>query len=151
MENEKKKPSKWLIAGGAILGVLLLGNIINGDSDTTASQPTVTVTAEAETETKETSKPAQPPSSVEDDFIMYMTVVGTPSWMLEGEALDILVDQAQTVCGYIGDGDSKSDIIWIITLAAEQSNSSQEIIDAFLAAAVAGTYTYCPQYEGFWD
>jgi hypothetical protein len=152
MENEKKAPNKWLIAGAAILGVLLLGNLINGDD---ASAPTETVTVEAspsKSPTQESNSGGSSSSaSVEDEFIMYMTVVDTPSWMLEGEALDILVTQAKTVCGYIGDGDSKSDIIWIITLAAEQSNSSQEIIDAFLAAAVAGTYTYCPQYEGFWD
>ena len=67
------------------------------------------------------------------------------------EALDILIDQAKTTCGYIDDGDSKSDIIWIITLAAEQSNSSQEIVDAFLAASVAATFVYCPEYQGFWD
>jgi hypothetical protein len=152
MENEKKAPNKWLIAGAAILGVLLLGNLINGDD---ASAPTETVTVEAspsKSPTQESNSGASSSSaSVEDEFIMYMTVVDTPSWMLEGEALDILVNQAKTVCGYIGDGDSKEDILWIITLAAEQSDSSQEIIDAFLAAAVAGTYTYCPQYEGFWD
>ena len=115
---------------------------------TSSATPQATVTVTAQPDSGNSSS-----SSVNktDEFIMYMGVAGVPDYMLTGEALDILIDQAKTTCGYIDDGDSKSDIIWIITLAAEQSNSSQEIVDAFLAASVAATFVYCPEYQGFWD
>ena len=111
-------------------------------------QETVTVTAQPDSGSSNSGGSS---SSKTEDFIMYMGVAGIPSYMLEGEALDILIDQAKTTCGYIDDGDSKEDILWIITLAADQSGSSQEIIDAFLAASVAATYVYCPEYQGFWE
>jgi hypothetical protein len=120
----------------------------------TVSEPAPTVTATVTETTKPSTSNNNSSSSslsTEEEFIVLMSAVGTPSWMLEGEALDILVGQAKDVCGYISQGDSKDDITWVMVLAADQSNASDEVVDAFLAAAVAGTYTYCPQHEGFWD
>lgn len=136
-----------------LLGVVGALTLTGCTATPTAPQATVTVTAEAQPTKAATSAPkqTQSSSSVEEEFIMYMMIAGTPDWLLEGEALDILVDQAQTVCGYIADGDSKEDIVWMLTIASEASDASPTITDAFLAATVAATYTYCPQYEGFWD
>lgn len=153
---EKKAPNKWLIAGAAILGVLLLGNIINGDD---ASAPTETVTVEASpspTQEDHSDHDHEEDNSsssmtVEEEFIMYMGVAGTPSWMLEGDALDILVEQAENVCTYIRQGDSAEDILWMLTVASSESGANDTVVDAFLAASVAATYSYCPQYQGFWD
>lgn len=130
----------------SLAGVLTLAGCAASPA---ASQPTITVTADAPTQ-KATTAP-KPPTNTEDTFIFLMESVGTPSYMLYGDALDILIDQARTTCGYIADGDTKEDITWIITVAASQSGVSDEIVDAFLAASVAATYSYCPQYEGFWD
>ena len=137
---------KKLLIGTALTAVLVLA----GCAPTQEPAPTVTVT-----QTAKAPAPAQNNSSstinVEDKFVLYMGAVGIPGYMLKGEALDILINQARTVCGYIADGDSKEDITWMITLASSQSGVSDDIVTAFLAASVAGTYTYCPQYEGFWD
>jgi PBP1b-binding outer membrane lipoprotein LpoB len=137
---------KKIIIASALAGILVLAGC------STATEPVATVT---ETVTAQPSKSSSSNSSssmsVEEEFILLMSAVGTPSWMLEGEALDILIGQAKDVCSYISQGDSKEDITWIMVLAADQSNASEEVVDAFLGAAVAGTYTYCPQHEGFWD
>ena len=109
-------------------------------------QETVTVTAQPDSGNSSSSS-----SSKTEDFIMYMGVAGIPDYMLQGEALSILIDQAKTVCGYIDDGDSKEDILWMLTLAHESSGTDQEVLDAFLAASVAATFVYCPEYQGFWD
>ena len=109
-------------------------------------QETVTVTAQPDSGNSSSSS-----SSKTEDFIMYMGVVGIPDYMLQGEALSILIDQAKTVCSYIDDGDSKEDILWMLTLAHESSGTDQEVLDAFLAASVAATFVYCPEYQGFWD
>lgn len=91
-------------------------------------------------------------SSIEAEFEMYMGAVGTPQWMLDDpEIMAILIDQANNTCGYIDDGQSKDDIVWMLTLASESSNPDQVVMDAMLAATVAATYTYCPEYEGFFE
>jgi hypothetical protein len=135
--------NKLFIGGLAALALTLSGC-------TSPSTPTVTVT---ETVTAQPSQGTNNSSnaSLESEFITLMKAVGTPSYLLEGEALDILISQARDVCGYISDGDSVEDIVWIITLASAESGASDTVIDAFLAASVAGTYTYCPQYEGFFE
>ena len=109
-------------------------------------QETVTITAQPESNNSSSSS-----TSKTEDFIMYMGVAGIPDYMLQGEALDILIDQAKTICGYIDDGDSKEDILWMLTLAHESSGTDQAVMDAFLAASVAATYVYCPEYQGFWE
>lgn len=136
---------KKLLIGGLVATALVLTGCTTAEP-----APAVTVT--------ETAKPAPSTNngssssmSVRDEFVMYMGVAGIPNYMVSGEALDILVDHAQDVCGYIADGDSQEDILWILTIAAESSNSSDDIVEAFVAASVAATYTYCPQYQGFWD
>lgn len=136
---------KKLIALGAAAALALAGC-----SSVPAPAVTVTETKTASSNSS-SSNSSSSTLSVEEEFVFLMMSVGTPSWMLEGDALDILISQAKDVCGYIADGDSPDDIVWVMTLAASQSDVSDEIVDAFLAAAVAGTYTYCPQYEGFWD
>jgi hypothetical protein len=134
---------KKLIAIAAI-GLLTLAGCA-------ASEPAPTVTATVTESAAPSNNSSSSSMSNEDTFVYLMESVGTPSYLLYGESLDILIGQAKDVCGYIDDGDSPEDIVWIITLAAESSNASDEIVDAFLAASVAGTYTYCPQHEGFWD
>jgi hypothetical protein len=128
---------------------------LTGCSTAPSPQATVTVTAEAAPTTTSTSAPSEGTSSslsLDEQFDLYMIVAGTPDWMLEDrESRSILVDQAKTVCSYIADGDSPEDIIWILTLASESSGASTVVTDAFLAASVAATFTYCPQYEGFWE
>ena len=137
---------KKLLIGGITLALVLSG------CTTTEPAPAVTVT-ETATSAPSTNNSNNSSSStnVRDEFVMYLGVVDTPSYMLYGESLDILIGQAKDVCSYIAEGDSPDDILWIITLAAESSNADDEIVNAFVAASVAATYTYCPQYEGFWD
>ena len=115
-------------------------------SGSATPQETVTITAQPDSGSSSSSS-----SSKTEDFIMYMGVAGIPDYLLTGEALDILIDQAKTTCGYIDDGDSKEDILWMLTVAHESSGADQEILDAFLAASVAATFVYCPEYQGFWD
>ena len=118
-------------------------------SGSATPQETVTITAQPESNNSSSNSGSS--SNKKADFIMYMGVAGVPDYMLQGEALAILIDQAQTTCGYIDDGDSKEDILWMLTLAHESSNTDQEVLDAFLAASVAATFVYCPEYQGFWD
>lgn len=133
---------KKLLILGAVAALTLTGCTVSEPA------PTVTVTAEPDSGS---SSGGSSSSSTVDDFIMYMGVAGTPSYMLEGEALDILVTHAKDVCSYIDEGQTKEDIIWTMTVGAEASGADQAVIDAFLAASVAATYTYCPEYEGFWE
>lgn len=133
---------KKLLILGAVAVLTLTGCSVS------APAPTVTVTAEPDSGS---SSGGSSSSSTVDDFIMYMGVAGIPSYMLEGEALDILVTHAKDVCSYIDEGQTKEDIIWTMTVGADASGADQEVIDAFLAASVAATYTYCPEYEGFWE
>lgn len=137
----------------ALSAVALL--FLSGCTSAASPQTTVTVTADAAPAKTTAPAPKEDTStelSTGEKFDLYLTVGGVPSWMIEDrESRAILVDQAQTVCGYIDDGDSPDDILWIITLASSASDVDQYIIDAFLAASVAATYTYCPEHEGFWD
>ena len=125
---------------GAVASLLVLTGCA-----TTEPTPTVTVTETAKAST------TQSKSSVREDFVFYMSAIETPSYLLRGDSLDILVGQAQDVCSYIAGGSSSEDILWILTLADAASNTSDEVVDAFLDASVVATYTYCPEYEGFWD
>ena len=134
---------KKLLILGAVAVLTLTGCSVS------APAPTVTVTAEPDSGSS--SGGSSSSSSKTEDFIMYMGVAGIPSYMLEGEALSILIDQAKTTCGYIDDGDSKDDIIWMLTLAHDASGTDQAVMDAFIAASVAATYVYCPEYAGFWE
>jgi hypothetical protein len=131
------------------IGVAALFLLTGCVADTPSSQPapTVTVTERAEGSGGSASSSS---NNVRDDFVMYMQAGGVASWMLKGDALEVLIDQARNTCRYIDDGDSQEDIIWMITMAQMSSNADQEIVDAIIAASVAATYTYCPQHRGFW-
>lgn len=128
-----------------VIGAAALLTLTGCVAGTSQPGPTVTVTERA-------AQPSQPTqTNVREDFIYYMESVGTPKWMLSGESLEILIGQAKNVCEYIDDGDSKDDIIWYITSAQVSSNASEQVVDAIIAASVAATYTYCPQYKGFFN
>ena len=90
-------------------------------------------------------------TSVRDDFKMYLAVGGVPQYMIDDPGIvDALIGQAQSVCSHIDAGQSKEEITWALTTAAS-SESDQDVVTAFLAASVAATYTYCPEYEGFFE
>lgn len=128
-------------------GIAALALVLSGCTTTPEATPTVTQTVTADpSPSSNTSLPAQ---GTQSDFIFLMESVGTPSYFLEGEALDILIGQARSVCGLIDDGMSRDDIVWAVTLAASESGATDDVVDAFLAASVAGTYVYCPQHENF--
>lgn len=132
----------------ALSAVALLA--LSGCSSTPAApQATVTVTAEAEPQNTVTSKPKSNTTSVKEDFVSRMDYLGVESWMLTGEALGLLIDMAHTTCEAIDNGSTADDITWMMTVAGQ--DSSEEVMYASLAAAVVATYTYCPEYEGFFD
>jgi hypothetical protein len=131
------------------IGVAALFLLTGCVSGTPSSQPapTVTITERAESSGGGSSSTS---SNVRDEFVVYLKAAGVSSWMLKGDALDILIDQARNTCRYIDEGDTQDDIIWMITVAQLSSDADQEVVDAIIAASVAPTYTYCPQHRGFW-
>lgn len=136
--------NKLMLLGMA--GVLALAGC---SSTTAAPQATVTVTAESQPKNTVTSKPKSNTTSVRDDFVVRMAYLGVEDWMLEGEALSLLIDMANTTCEAIDEGSTPDDITWMMTVAGQ--DSSEEVMFASLAAAVTATYTYCPEYEGFFN
>lgn len=125
----------------AIVGVLGL----SGCSASSQPQPTVTVTAEA-AQPQQTTKTTQ-----RDDFLMYMEAAEVEDYLLSDSGLDILIDQAKDVCGYIREGQTSEDITYLLTIANAISDTDPDIFDAFVAASVASVYVYCPEYITFWD
>jgi hypothetical protein len=110
--------------------------------------PTVTETVYVTPDSNSSSSS----SSVETEFKMYMEAVGTPTWMLnDRDMLDILINQAKDTCGYIKDGQTKDDIVSALTIAAYSTGADDVVVDAMVAATVASTYTYCSQYQGFFN
>lgn len=107
-----------------------------------STAPTVTITAQP---VPETTQPVA--ASPRDQLRDSMIVLGAPEWALTESSMDILVTVAQDTCDAIDSGMSADDIAWTAALAAE--GQDQEVIDVFLMATVASTFTYCPEYEGF--
>jgi hypothetical protein len=132
-----------------ILG--LTGLLVLTGCATTEPTPTVTVTETATAVPAETKSPTQSRSSLEDDFMYYMSIADLPSYYLEQPIFDILIEQAHTTCGFIDEGYDADTILALISIAASSTGAGEESTLAFLAASVAATYTYCPEYEGFWD
>lgn len=143
----------------ALLSAFTLTGCVVSESEQPSSN-----SGSQDTETTETRPSLPEPEIVEEELIhpedfgmtddemfRYLLETDLPSWMLEGEAFEILKDQALTTCEYIRQGDSAEDILWILTMAQEGTDVSQEVEDAFLSATVASTFTYCSEYDGFFE
>lgn len=139
-----REMNKLLIGGLAAIALTLTG------CTTTASEPAATITVTAQPTKESSSSGGSSSVSKDDTFMLMMVAAGTPSWLLEGETLTILEDQAKNTCEYIRDGMTKEEITLALFLVLDGS-ADQVVEDAFLAATVASTYSYCPEYEGFWD
>jgi hypothetical protein len=98
-----------------------------------------------------TSAPQSSASSADYTFLSMLQVADIPSYFLEGDLLYALQEQAIITCGYIDGGMTSDSIILALAIAFEDSGADQDVKDAMLAATVASTYSYCPQYENFWD
>jgi hypothetical protein len=130
---------KKAIAVAAISVIALTG------CATTVPGPTETVYIEPDNNSSNNSS-----TDTRSEFILYMSVIGTPAWILnDDDMVDILVNQAKNTCGFIKDGMSKDDIIMALSVAAYESGADDVVIEAIVGASVASTYSYCPQYEGF--
>ena len=142
--KEMREMNKLLIGGLAAIALTLTGC-------TTTAEPAPTVTQTVTAAPKATQESNSSSSLSKDDmFELMMISVGTPSYFLEGELLYLLQDVAKDTCGYIADGMSSSDIIFALSLILD-GTADPEVEDAFMAATVASVYSYCPQYDGFWD
>lgn len=106
---------------------------------------TVTVTATPAPLVEETATSTTP----REDLEFYLIYLGAPSWALTPDSLDILVDVANDTCDAIDSGMSQEEIAYTAALAGE--GADQDVIDVFLMATVAATYTYCPEHEGFFE
>lgn len=134
------------------IAIALTSLVLLAGCATTQPQVTVTETVTAKPQQSSSSSGSNNSSnsmSEDETFEVMMLVVGTPSWFLEGEALDILQRHAKDTCGYIRSGMTKEEITYV--LVAGTAGGDEEIVDAMLAASVAATYSYCTEYEGFWD
>lgn len=106
--------------------------------------PTVTVTAQPVPSTE-----APVVSNPREELYSSLVALGAPSWALTSDSMDILVGVAQDTCDAIDSGMSVEDIAMTAVLASE--GADQEVVDVFLMATVAATYTYCPEYQGFFE
>ena len=141
--------NKLLISGLAVAALAL-----TGCTNATELEPVQAATPEpdivAPTPEPETNNSS---SELTEDvmFELMMRAVDTPEYFLEGELLELLQDQAKDTCGYIDEGMDADEITLALVLALDGSDADQEVEDAFLSATVASTYSYCPEYDGFWD
>jgi len=140
MTHEKGNKLKKLIALG-IIGVVALA----GCSASSEPQATVTVTAEA-LQPQQTSEPTQ-----REEFITLLQAGEVDDSLFTDKAIDILIDHANDVCSYIREGQTPSDILYLLAAGQMLSESPQMLLDAFAASSVAAVYVYCPEYITFWD
>jgi PBP1b-binding outer membrane lipoprotein LpoB len=148
--------NKLLIGGLAVAALALTGCVTATEPEPVVAQ---TVTPEPQVVTPEPEVVTPEPESNKTDssasadymFVSMMKAVDTPSYFLEGELLYLLQDQAKDTCGYIDEGMTSEEITLALVLAFDGSDSDQEVQDAFLSATVASVYSYCPEYQGFWE
>lgn len=144
--------NKLLIGGLAVAALALTGCTTVVEPEPTVNE---TVTPEPEIVVPEPEPaPDTSSSSLSSEDAMFdlmMRAVDTPNYLLEGETLRLLQDQAKDTCDYIDQGMNSDEITLALLLALDGSDADEDVKDAFMAATVASTYSYCTEYEGFWD
>lgn len=137
--------NKLLIGGLAVVTLALTGCA-------TAVEPEPTVTQSA-TPAPQAVTPEPQSSALSEDamFLMMMEAVDTPGYFLEGELLETLQDQAKSTCDFIDQGMTADDITLALITTVNGSDSTEDVKNAFMAATIASVYSYCPEYDNFWD
>jgi hypothetical protein len=140
--------NKLLISGLAVVALALTG------CTTTEAAPSVFQNVEPESQVvvpEPESNDSSSISNADDMFVIMMEAVDTPSYFLEGDLLYTLQEQAVTTCGYIDQGMTSEQVTNILIEVILGSDADQEVKDAFMAATIASVYSYCPEYQGFWE
>ena len=131
----------------SVSAVIALSGCTQAELAPVAEEPVVAQAVEVAQPVEESR-----PLSLDEEFAVYLAVAGVSDLFLQGEAFEILVGQANETCNFIDYGDSPETIMSYLEIAIEITDeTNQEVVDALVAASVAGTYTYCPEHEGFWD
>ena len=141
--------NKLLIGGLAIAALALTGCTTNAEPEPSVFQ---NVAPESQVVIPEPEvNDSGSISNADTMFILMMGAVDTPSYFLEGDLLYSLQEQAITTCGYIDQGMTSDQITDVLIQVILESDADQEVKDAFMAATVASVYSYCPEYQGFWE